>query len=690
MPPLLQDKDTQAILDTLLSPLDNIRLRRRYIEEEWLRNYAAWQGWPTITHFIPLPDGSIRYFIPVARRAIERINARIVKLLMPSAKWFEVQPFDSSEQNAHEKAASVDSLFRYIIQKKMVYKPIISSLTRALQLYGFSGIYTSPKVMNDEVWPSQRVLDPYSFYIFPETAQDISEVSLIFEDIQVPYEVYAGMTNITDPDAGLALPLDASRLQAPQWPYHLVERLAYRGLTAPDDFKGGSTESGYLLEGDFVDRKNTIRGELTQRSKGFVDMSTVSFRLNGDWYNAWIVYNYLDNENASRRSLNQEVSRNPIMVKLNKLDGLPTYRWAVLRSLPGELYTNSMMDDIRVLQILANNQISQVEANRAVVAEPPVGVNVSEGTNRTQSYRYAPRAKWEVDGNPNEFLKNLDVKDTSAEGLRVWQVTMGLINSSAGSGTIAEGQPGRNMPRAGFAVNSLINLALSDIQDIADTVEQCLLTPALGDIWRVVSEYTPENQIFKIPGIAKESAKYIVKSEIAGDYQFSWMGTLQFQDANTRADRLMKFLEILANPQIAQILASQGKQVDLGALLDMIWMEGLGERGLREVIIPAPQGAQGADDGQAQVNQAQQQMLQQKMQMEGQKAQADLASQTQQAQLAQQKGQLDLKTQAQKSQLDLAQGQQKISAEKMKMLIQLISAKAKAQNTPSSTPKKGT
>ena len=41
-----------------------------------------------------------------------------------------------------------------------------------------------------------------------------------------------------------------------------------------------------------------------------------------------------------------------------------------------------------------------------------------------------------------------------------WTIAVGVA-----TGTIAEGQPGRNMPRAGGAVNNLVNLSMADVQD---------------------------------------------------------------------------------------------------------------------------------------------------------------------------------------------------------------------------------
>src|SRR5262245_44437420 len=128
--------------------MDGIRNRRRFIEQEWLLNYRAWQGWPTQSYALPLPDGAIHYMIPHARRAIERNVARITKLLMPSATdWFETLPFD---EVSHQNAEKVHAVMRYIYQKKVLAKRLISSLCRCLQLYNFAVLSTSVMIKNKE------------------------------------------------------------------------------------------------------------------------------------------------------------------------------------------------------------------------------------------------------------------------------------------------------------------------------------------------------------------------------------------------------------------------------------------------------------------------------------------------------------------------------------------------------------
>ena len=197
------------------------------------------------------------------------------------------------------------------------------------------------------------------------------------------------------------------------------------------------------------------------------------------------------------------------------------------------------------------------------------------------------RAKWEFSDDPRQMLQFINPPDTSTNILRAWQIELGLINSLAGSGTIAEGQPGRNMPRAGNAVNSLINLGMADIQDISELIEQEVLTPSLGDIYKVSSAFIPEHQLMKIPGGKGLFGSILKRADIIGDYEFEWVGSLQFQDEAQRAQRLMIFLNLMQT--LAPILQQQGYQFDAPKLIKMIWRYGLGERGLSDVVVPIQQ-----------------------------------------------------------------------------------------------------
>jgi hypothetical protein len=173
---------------------------------------------------------------------------------------------------------------------------------------------------------------------------------------------------------------------------------------------------------------------------------------------------------------------------------------------------------------------------------------------------------------------------TSTNILRAWQLVTGLINSMGATGTIAEGQPGRNMPRAGGAVNNLVNLAMADTQDISELIEQEVLTPSLGDIYKVCMQFMPDEQLIRIPGGKSLGMR---KGDFAADYEFEWVGSLQFQDEQVRAQRMMIFLNML--PQLAPMLQQMGYGFNIVELIQNIWRYSLGERSLQKVVAPLDQ-----------------------------------------------------------------------------------------------------
>jgi hypothetical protein len=571
----LTRQDNLWLLDILLGPMDGARQRRKFIEYTWLQNYATWQGWSTYSYHTPLPDGAYHYFLPHARRTIERGNSRIKKLLLPRSKFFQTLPRDAQ---SHEHAEAVDAYIDFVYTEKIEKNRLISSLARSLQLYNFSVLSTSPKIEHDEVWPAQKDVDPFSFYVFPETATTRDEAQLIFEDLIIPYQVYYSLVDRESPSTSLYDYIPVDKLHTPVWPYHLVERLAYRGLNGPSDFSHGVGRSSLYrtrTEQDLRQVSNQTLTSLAQQAKAFVQLSKVYFRIQGTWYYCVICYNIQD----------------PCVIRVDEEENTPLYRWANERPVPGELYTNSQMDDIRELDTLANNALSQVESNRSVVAEPPVARDRNLAS-RTEQYVYKPRAIWDVEGDPSNIFKTVDVHDTGPEGLRAFQIYLGLMDRGNG-GTIAEGQPGRNMPRAGFAVNSLVNLSLTDTEDSAACIEESLLTPGLGDIYHVTLEYIPTSQLLQIPGKAGQIAQAYNKLDLRGNYSFKWVSALEFRDVQQVADSLMKFLEILANPQTMQLLQANGFQIDFAVLIQTLYTYSIGESGLTEIIKRVPLPVQG-------------------------------------------------------------------------------------------------
>ncbi len=545
MPPVQESQLKQQLKSALCEQVIGIRQRRLLVEQKWLLNRRAWMNFEIAQRFAG-SDTSAHYRIPASRRAAERSIVRCVKLLTPNVKWFEVAPM---AYVSADKVSNVDKFMWYVLRKRIRSRTNISQLVRSMFMCGICHLKTSLAVRNGQVWPTHRVVDPFAFYQFPETSATTDEAEVVFEDFLFSYERYKTFVK-----KGIVDDIPRSELTKPDWPYHLVERLAYQGITDP------------TADVDInIDR---IGDSLQKTTAGFVSVTEMWITREDKLYQVYIAWN---------------LAKTPRIVGfIQSAYDEPLYRSAIHRPLPGETYTNSMMEDIAELDSLSNDQLNKFQ--EAVDREQGFSAINTEMVPRTDELKIKGGALWKFNGDPKEAMQFMTPQVTSTNQLRAWQIYLGLINSMGGAGTIAEGQPGRNMPRAGNAVQSLITLGLADLQDIAELIEQEVLTPALSDIYKVSSQFIPDDQLMHIPGGAGLFGSVLKKADIIGDYEFEWVGSLQSQDQEQRAQRALIFLNLL--PQLTPYLQKQGYLPDFVALLRLIWRDSLGERGLSDILVP--------------------------------------------------------------------------------------------------------
>ncbi len=301
--PIKQENDLkQQLSSALCQRVIGIRGRRRgVVEENWLRSRRTWMNSALDHRYMGSDTGSGLYNIPAGRRAAERSVVRGVKLLTPNVKWFEVSAMSDISS---DKLSNVDKFMWFILRKKIKSRSNIAQLVRSMMLYGLCHIKTSISVTNGMVWPNQRVVDPFAFYIFPETVSDISEAELVFEDFLFTFDKYR-----TYVQKGIVEDIPQSDLTKPEWPYHLIERLAYQGITDP------------TADADQVIQKT--KDQLEATSSGFVSLTELWMRRDDALYQAYIAWN---------------IKGGARIVGFFKSEyEQPLYRSVVHRALPGEL-----------------------------------------------------------------------------------------------------------------------------------------------------------------------------------------------------------------------------------------------------------------------------------------------------------------------------------------------------------------
>lgn len=546
----------------------DVRGRRLPLETEWLWNHAAWRG-KRLEERAGYHSSTYNHYIAVARRAIERVTTRVVQMLLPAPIFFEVYPGSEYDLASGRGADAVRAYLTYLLMQRLKVRKFATQITRSLLIYQRAISKTTVQLLDvpvmsqgdvaggrvRQVWPTMRAVDPFAFYVWPETVTDMDDAVLVFEDLMMPVAEYEQAAA-----RGVALPIGREDLKAPEWPHYHIVRLAHTSMADPSAVRQA-----------VADEPAGPTRQASAPQEMFVSLTEAWFKAEGRWMLAWLVWN---------------VDEPPRLVRLQKSPyPSPPYREALARPLPGEHYTSSVMDDLEQMQQLFNDQVNQGEESRALSALPPVEVDITKHP-RMELLVWGPMKKWPSTEGVGG-IQPVELKDTSASAVRAAQITLALINSIGGAGGIQEGQPARGLPRAGFAVTSLINLGMADIKDVAELLEQEVFTPLLGDLYRLAVTFVPRGQLVRIPGSAQfPSPQAVTLDDLYGNWAFRWVGSQQAQDQQLRSQRLIVGAQMLA--KVEPLMRQQGYMVNWPDLIKMIWRDGMGERGVEQIIVPVP------------------------------------------------------------------------------------------------------
>ena len=546
------------LMDRLEPMITEVRRRRQPVEEKWLLNHACWRGVRTRFYF---NSEHYQHYWPAARNAVEHSTTRIRQMLVPGNNAFEVYPGDVFDIASGQSADSISAFMEYLLFKRIHIKKLVGQLARCFYLYDRAITKSSVeldtwsedsegKIEHKDIWASLRAVDPFNWYMFPETGTDPDKAQLLFEDAMCSWSDYLDAQEAA-PD--LIDAINPKDLDKPAWPTHHTRRLSLTPVASPADLRSQG------MREDKTEAREV--GEFVVLTEGYM-------KVDQKWMLFWIVWN---------------LRHGPKIVRLQDLVGpRQPYRLAVARDVPGETHSSGRMDDLEPLNVLLNDQVNRMEEAATIAALPPVIVDPNRVT-RADSLVWRPRAKWmtEPDG-----VRILPVPDTSRGMQAAMAYTMNLINSVFSSGGLSSGQPPRGSPRAGFAFSTLMNMSMADMKDDADIIEEELLTPALQDLYTLTVLFTPREQVLKIPGTANYAPQTLSTYDLYGGWNFKWVGQLGTQDLQMRGQKIQEFLQALS--PMYQGLTAQGYQIDLGQLVKIIWRDVLNERGIDRIITKAP------------------------------------------------------------------------------------------------------
>lgn len=558
-PPMSPDPQQAAYEQQVVARKDEIRRvfaplirslrdrRRATIDTQWLLGLDCYKA----QHRHPGFHGEwFNHYLPMARVKLDRFVKKVKKQLCPSPDCIEVYPANEGDPSLGQQAEAIKNYLTWRLWRSR-FRSLIKQMALSLVLFQRAIIktYLDQRDVPGQIWPSLMVVDPFSFYVWPETATNIDQCQVLVEHTMMPYETY----DLHVQNGGCD-PIDVKALTKPEWPQYLIERLSRAGLTPPSDvFTGANADT---------DREPIA----------LVAMTELWVRRGDAWEQSWLVWN---------------LPGAPVVVRLMAQPVAP-YRMAVDRQIPGEHYMPSMMSDQEPLNVLFNDQVNMGLESQAISAFAPVVID-STAVTRADSLVFGPRRKWLMDN--VEGVKALEFPNTSGVSLQGAQMTMGLMDAFTGASPLAEGTPTRGMPRAGFAVSSLISLAMTDVTDMAELIEDEILTPALSDLYRLTVGVpgipgVPYWQMVSLPGSEGVTAWRGSVGQLLAAASFRWVGTLQAQDMQVRAQRMLTFGNIL--PKIGPLMQQQGVGINWPLFGRRLWRDSMGERGADSIFIQLP------------------------------------------------------------------------------------------------------
>jgi hypothetical protein len=559
MPVQQEDSLKQQLGKKLWERQEAIRSRRMTVERRWLSNREVLFANDYESRFRLHDTAAGPYKIPDGRTSLERTIVRGAEILTPRTKWYEVIPMNQGLGNKQEEdrlATNVDKFMDMSLQKWIKTTTNILQHMRSMVVTGRTTQRTSIMYRNGKARPTQRVVDQFCYYTFPETATVQDDIEFQFEDFTIPYEKY-----LTLAQKGIVDEVKEEDITATEWPYHLVQRLAAQGITDP----------GHNLEMQSA----TVREQLARAGGTYCNITESWITREDKLYQVF----HLRNHKGGSRCVGF----------IQSVYDEPTYRTTIHRSFPGETYTTELAGDIveldRISNDLANKFMEQVDREQGMFF-------VDSSVGRHDSWKFKGGAIWNFNGNPRDLVQFVQPPIVSTNILRSWQIMNAKVATVGGTGSMAEGMPGRNMPRSGSSVNNLIELSLADIKNMARLIEREVLTDGLYDIYKVSSQFIPDWQLMRIPGgvglasSGNSTQGILRKQDILGDYEFAWIGSIQSAENEEQTQKEMILFNLVTNPAVNQQLQQQGYAVNLAEFIRMLWHDSLGIRGLTDIVIP--------------------------------------------------------------------------------------------------------
>ena len=561
------------------------RQERKQLQETWLR----YDNLLKVRHDSNAYFGRIRANLPIGRRVIENWVVKLKNDLFPdSGFWLQVR---AESQESEEGVATLESLFRRFLWDYMRVRRKATPILRQLVGLGTSPIDigwrylakeipTLEKVYKDTggnmgrakevlkkvveyVGPTCRPIDLFRFYVYPTSVNDVTDLTLILEDMLLPWNTIErmGRTPIEKghPDLG-------NQFENIEKAKELVARKGVDG--AQDKFEAERRRLTYRGLHSQVDSPEDPN-QLLVCAKGFWRASLVDDEEGNKEFPQWYQIVTAGNDDI------------PLQVrKVVFWDGEPSILAPKFIEVLEEFYGYGLPHTFDSLAYLTNDILNQGADALTWSLNPIAGIDPGAIADMT-TIRMRPGAKWLV-RRPRENISFMEPpKDSASAAMSSVNSLIALINDSANVAPFAAGSGG---PRTrGRAIQTAGGMAMVNsenmvqVHDIVQGLEDLWLDPMLKKMYSRTQQCLDIPVLLNIEGArgAAMIQRSVTREDLIGEYTFRWQASTSNYNAQVRGQQMIGMLQTLGDPNLQSALQAENKRVSIAWLVESIWREGL-------------------------------------------------------------------------------------------------------------------
>lgn len=411
--------------------------------------------------------------------------------------------------------------------------------------------------MGDPVSPTYReglrfsTRSIFDWYMYPVTADNLDEATVIFEDLNVPrsYVIERGRKgNWANVDDALNAPIIAEKQTNDS---ELAESKIFNGTTT-NEF---TSPQGQVLMVTEVWTSLVMPKAAYLENEDHEAPIPVKLVMAGD-----VVLQCIRNPFWFQK--------HPYLVSRDD----PT---------PGNFFPTGTGRLVRSLQQLVNDFTNQMNDNGTYALNPIIKYNPGLLAGPLAPLR--PGVSWAMTSMDAVEFERPPIEQTQY-GMNYVNMYSGMVADFSGATPALQGSSAGKNAKTATGMQILQRNAMTPLKDQIEDIEGDVMQPLMFMSWVMAQQFRDSQFLVDLTG---EPAIMMTKEQLVGDFNFRWLASSQAANQQMRAQQSMSLLQIV--PGVMPLLQANGMIADPTPLLRKIYVDGFGFRDFDSFIKPAPQ-----------------------------------------------------------------------------------------------------